>query len=132
MCRYLKIMLSAWLCGFVFAPAFAQQDTIRGIVLSSIDSTRLPGAAVLWKNSSSGVRADQQGQFAIIRSNASQIELIISSVGYAKDTIEIKQYQSGQVIRITLVPDARSESVIVEESGLQSITKAEIKTEKMN
>jgi outer membrane receptor for ferrienterochelin and colicins len=132
MCRYLRIMLSAWLCGFVFAPAFAQQDTIRGIVLSSIDSTRLPGATVLWKNSSSGVRADQQGQFSIIRSTSSQIELIISSVGYAKDTVETKQYRSGEVIRIALVPDARSESVIVEESGLQSITKAEIKTEKIS
>ncbi|MCE2755025.1 MAG: TonB-dependent receptor [Ignavibacteriae bacterium] len=132
MCRYFRIMLSAWLCGFVFAPAFAQQDTIRGIVLSSIDSTRLPGATVLWKNSSSGVRADQQGQFSIIRSTSSQIELIISSVGYAKDTVETKQYKSGEVIRIALVPDARSESVIVEESGLQSITKAEIKTEKIS
>ncbi len=125
-------MLFAWLCVFVFAPAYSKQDTIRGIVFSSIDSTRLPGATIMWKNSNSGVRADQQGQFTIIKSNESQHELIVSSVGYAKDTIHVDSVSIGELLRISLIPDARSQSVIVEETGLQSITKAEIKTEKIS
>ena len=130
--RHIAIMLSVWFCGFALSPLCAQQDTIRGIVVSSIDSARVPGALIMWKNSTVGVRADQLGQFSIIRSNPTQTELILSSVGFAKDTLLINQYSITEMLRITLVPDARAQSVIVEETGLQSITKAEIKTEKIS
>jgi outer membrane receptor for ferrienterochelin and colicin len=132
MYSHLKLMLCAWPLCFVFSSAFAENDTIRGIVYSSIDTARVPGATIMWKNSTIGVRADQQGEFTIIRTNDAQTSLIISSVGFAKDTIDIVHDHSGIPLRIELIPDARSQSVIVEETGLQSITKAEIKTEKIS
>ncbi|MFM8457153.1 MAG: carboxypeptidase-like regulatory domain-containing protein, partial [Ignavibacteria bacterium] len=122
MYRFIIIMLLTWFWGFAFSPAFAQQDTLRGIVLSSIDSARIPGATIMWKNSNIGVRADQQGQFIIIRTNPSYSELIVSSIGFAKDTVSIDQNSINNILSISLVPDARSQSVIVEESGLQAIT----------
>ena len=125
-----RIMLLACLNFLCVVPGLSQIDTIRGIVHSSIDSARLPGATIMWKNANTGVRADQQGQFVIIRSSESQKALIVSSVGYAKDTLEINQ--DDLPLHIFLNPDARSQSVIVEEKSLQSISKADIKTEKIS
>ena len=124
-------MMLSLLCCISSVMAYSQNDTIRGIVLSALDSTALSGATVVVKNLNIGVRADQQGRFFIKKPNANQIQLIISSVGYAKDTIDISP-QSNELLRILLTPDARSNTVIVEETGLQSITKAEIKTEKIS
>jgi outer membrane receptor for ferrienterochelin and colicins len=130
MYRLIYFMLYACLCLFLVPSIYSQNDTIHGIVSSSIDDARLPGAVIMWKNSTMGVRADQQGRFLIVRNSKSQDRLIVSSVGFAKDTIAIEN--STLPLIITLKPDARSQSVIVEESGLQSISKAEIKTEKIS
>jgi len=111
--------------------AYSENDTIRGIVLSALDSSALSGATVVAKNLNIGVRTDQQGRFVIKTPSVNQLQLIISSIGYAKDTIDIPP-QSNDLIRILLMPDARTKTVIVEETGLQSITKAEIKTEKIS
>ncbi|NBO69126.1 MAG: TonB-dependent receptor [Bacteroidetes bacterium] len=128
--RFIKLMLCACLLSFIVPSMYSQQDTIRGIVSSAIDNARLPGATIMWKNSNSGVRADQQGQFIITRTSPLQTDIIISSVGYAKDTIAIDR--TGKQLIILLQPDARSQTVVVEETGLQSISKAEIKTEKIS
>ncbi|MGA1414090.1 MAG: carboxypeptidase-like regulatory domain-containing protein, partial [Candidatus Kapaibacteriota bacterium] len=130
MYRLIYFMLYACLCLFLVSSIYSQTDTIRGIVSSSIDDARLPGAVIMWKNSTMGVRADQQGRFLIVRNSKTQDQLIVSSVGFAKDTIAIEN--STLPLIITLKPDARSQSVIVEASGLQSISKAEIKTEKIS
>lgn len=131
MLRCIKFTMLIWLCCIAFVPTYSQNDTIRGIVISALDSAALPGATVLLQNLNIGVRADQQGRFAIRKPNNDQLRLIVSSVGYAKDTIDIPT-NSNELIRIVLNPDIKSNAVIVEETGLQNITKAEIKTEKIS
>ena len=106
MFRYITFMMLSLLCCISSVMAYSQNDTIRGIVLSALDSTALSGATVVVKNLNIGVRADQQGRFFVKKPNANQIQLIISSVGYAKDTIDISP-QSNELLRILLTPDAR-------------------------
>ena len=112
--------------------ASAKNDTIRGIVKSASDNIGLPGASVIWKQFDKGVRTDQSGRFSIIRNSPLHKSLIVSSIGHKKDTIDIQSFNSDDSLTIVLQSDARSESVIIEETGLQTISKADVKTEKIS
>lgn len=64
------------------------QKSIEGKVLSSIDSTGLPGASIYWAGTSSGSSTNSAGYFVLKRDRKSDL-LVASFVGYVNDTIAI-------------------------------------------
>jgi hypothetical protein len=73
-------LLFVWLSLLLAAPAFAQQESIRGVVVDSATFTALPFVNIRIKGSMHGTSSDVQGNFAI--SATRRDTLILSVVGY--------------------------------------------------
>ena len=71
-------------------PVIAQQ-IIKGQVFEIVDSKEmsLPGATLLWVNSQQAVSSDKEGKFSLEISDQLPGKIVVSSVGFKTDTLEI-------------------------------------------
>ena len=79
------------LCLLFAGEAFAQQP-IAGVVFEVNERNAkvpLPGVNLVWLGTSVGATTDREGHFSLKRSEATN-RLVISHVGYAPDTIDVK------------------------------------------
>ena len=100
------------------ASAFAQQITVKGIVISAADSEPLIGATVLSADSKNGVATDIDGNFTIQVPQGSK--LIVSYIGYKTQTLPAEPQMT-----IALEEDSEllDEVVVV---GYQTVRKADL------
>lgn len=68
--------------------------TVVGQVLNSIDKTPIPDVNIFFKNTSNGVKTNEDGFFIIKSNDSKQSVLVFSSIGYTKKEIRIKPGQS--------------------------------------
>ena len=83
--KYLIILLS------LTALPMMAANTLTGTVKDS-NSEPIPGANLVWLNSSRGASTDMNGEFTLERP-ANADKLIVSFIGYNTDTISIASYQ---------------------------------------
>ena len=83
--KYLIILLS------LAALPMMAANTLTGTVKDS-NSEPIPGANLVWLNSSRGASTDMNGEFTLERP-ANADKLIVSFIGYNTDTISIASYQ---------------------------------------
>lgn len=79
-------------------------QTFSGNVRSTNDAgerTPVPGAVIVWLNTSSGTVSDAEGNFRIERTDSSQTELRISFIGYTADTINVDEVD---LLNVLLTP----------------------------
>ncbi len=71
-------------------PVIAQQ-IIKGQVFEIVDSKEmsLPGATLLWVNSQQAVSSDKEGKFSLEISDQLPGKIVVSSIGFKTDTLEI-------------------------------------------
>ncbi|MFP9098247.1 TonB-dependent receptor domain-containing protein [Flavobacterium sp. RHBU_24] len=97
-------------------PVFMQaQETVKGKVLDE-NKQPLPGAGVVWENTSITTSTVEDGTFEIPYSTENMM-LIISYVGYKTDTLHI---MSPQYINHQLVPDNRVLGEVILDKTLAS------------
>lgn len=117
--------------------AFAQ-FTLKGTVKSSAGE-RLTGAAVAISNSFTGTTTDVNGAFQFKNLKAGNYQLVISFIGYEKQTKEL-QLNSDQAIEVVLKPDhIMTEEVLVSASRVTgnmpvahtTVEKSEIRNKNM-
>lgn len=107
------------------------QGTVFGMGEND-EKTGLSNANVLIKGSKEGTLTDKDGNFTL-NTNLEEVELIISYVGYKKDTVLVPE--SKNFIEITLEPDFNMETIYVEGKkptqiiSQSSIAKTEIITD---
>ena len=114
-----KFIMFAMLFG-VCNMAFGQH--IMGVVYGLDDGkkTPLPGAAVFWQGTTTGTTTDENGKFHISRHDSTNKFLIVSYLGYLKDTVIINNQTH---VEITLVQSLELKEVqIVEERSNTSIS----------
>ena len=83
--KYLTILLS------LTALPIMAANTLTGTVKDS-DNEPIPGANLVWLNSSHGGSTDMNGEFTLERP-ANADKLVVSFIGYNTDTISIASYQ---------------------------------------
>lgn len=83
--KYLSILFS-----IVALPVMAA-NTLTGTVKDR-NNEPIPGANLVWLNTSSGASTDMNGEFAIERPSKAD-KLVVSFIGYNTDTISIASYQ---------------------------------------
>ena len=85
---------------FSFQYVVAQSKTITGRVMDSKDSAALQNASILAKGTKTGTQTDAKGVFTLVVP-LSVTKLIISSVGYSSQEIDVSKNNSN--IEVTLI-----------------------------
>ena len=107
-------LIYSWLLTVLIClPAIAQDIMVSGQVISSDDSTPLPGVSVQLKGTTRGTTTDAKGDFRITLPTTGR--LVFSFVGFSPQEIEVGNRST---FSIRLVPDAANlEEVIVTTFG---------------
>jgi len=100
----------------------ALAQSVSGVVRDGETRIPVPFATVYLLDSKSGINANEEGLFSI-PSASLPAKIIVSSVGYTPDTLEVKSYRS---LTVYLRPDARSlQEVVVVSGTLKEVSKLE-------
>src|SRR6187431_3329278 len=67
--------------------AFAHAQTIKGSVIDATNKQALPGASVVWQNTTNGAIADANGLFEIAYPAKTPAVLVVTYIGYISDSI---------------------------------------------
>jgi outer membrane receptor for ferrienterochelin and colicin len=104
-----------------------QAQSIRGHVYNELDEP-LIGATVQWLDTQAGTATNEDGVFELALPAVSIPQLVVSYIGYLRDTIQIT---TGSDIRLQMKPDGYLSTVVVKESepGRFISTTSAIKTE---
>ncbi len=113
-------------------PSFAQN--ISGHIMTNDESGNmigLPGANIVWLNTTNGTVSAADGSFTLTKKDAAQIYFVVSFVGYENDTIDAR---SNTKFHIMLEPSTELNTVEVEGSvsGKVANTTNPINTETLN
>ncbi len=110
---------------FLFSVFFyntSHSQTLKGHVMSADEDggmTSLPGANIVWLNSTSGTTTKDDGSFILEKTDPSQIQFKVTYVGFETDTITVGDKTS---FHIMLDPVKELKQVIIEgESSASSI-----------
>jgi outer membrane receptor for ferrienterochelin and colicins len=101
------------------------------IYVFDIDNGQKPlqNASAYWIGSSKGMISDKDGMISLKKKENDSL-LIVSLIGYKKDTVLITK--DSDTIQVLLKQDIVLENIIVEDKSLSTITKAEIRTERIS
>ena len=126
-----------YLCTLVFTSfitinAFAQTNTITGLVVNRINNESLSAVSVTLKGSEGGTFTDDRGNFKISVNQKLPVTLIISSVGYALQEIEVAT--AAQTVTVKLEPaNSLGQEVVVSASRVpQKILESPVSIERVS
>lgn len=115
------LLVSLWLACSIGAPAWAQDRTITGRVVSAEDGSAMPGVSIVLKGTSRGANTDANGAYSIVAPGNGGV-LVYSFVGSASQEVEIG---NRSVIDIKLINDSKQlGEVVVTALGIQREKKA--------
>lgn len=91
----------------------------------------LPGANIVWLNTTRGTVSNEEGFFTLEKSDPSDTYVVVSYVGYHTDTIDTR---AGEKLHVMLMPDSELNTIIVEgnTSGRTLNTINTVNTETLN
>jgi len=110
--------------------AFAQQKDISGIVVDSATNVPVNGATVILSPTNKIDITDQLGRFNFKSTTSSQANAImISAVGYARNTVDLSVFSNGQTIRLSQHQTELADVVISADAGnpYKAISETDIK-----
>lgn len=83
------------LCSFFFfSTAFAQDQTIKGNVLSKASGEGIPAVSITVKGGIEGTYTDEKGNFSLDIKQTLPLTLVISSIGYQQQEVEVNSFSS--------------------------------------
>jgi len=102
------------LSGISAAQTGSETKTVTGVIYGSTDKGReaLDGAVVKWINTKKGVLTDASGKFEISSEGISDYRLVISYIGYSKDTVDVQNRNS---IEVTMKTGFTTQQIVVED-----------------
>jgi outer membrane receptor protein involved in Fe transport len=96
LCRFLILVLFANILSIV---VFSQTKTIKGIVLNKSTAEGVPAVSVTIKGTPEGTYTDDKGKFSIDFKGSFPVTLIISSIGYQQQQVDVN---SEEFVTVTL------------------------------
>ena len=92
----------------------------------------LPGTSIIVKGTSSGTISDTTGRFSLIVNQKFPFRLVISSVGFAPQEVEIKNASSKLAIQLNTQTYLANEVVVTASRVSESILKSPVSIEKLD
>lgn len=92
----MRIIIATCMGIFITLHAFTQQNSLSGIIVEHDDHGNqmpVPFVNIYWEGTTTGTVSDENGSFALPYPDGENKKLIISYVGYATDTIPVKENQ---------------------------------------
>ncbi|HHP7241196.1 MAG TPA: TonB-dependent receptor domain-containing protein [Cyclobacteriaceae bacterium] len=128
---YIFLIISITLCVFNNKIANAQNNVVAGQIIDENDNP-VVGVNILIKGTVTGTISDLDGAFRITFNKSFPVTLLVSSVGFQSQEIEVQQ--SDENIQITLIEGTLlGQEVVVSASRVEeSIMKSPVSVEKMN
>lgn len=128
---YILLIISITFCVFNGKIANAQNNVVAGQVIDENDNP-VVGVNILIKGTVTGTISDLDGAFRINFNKSFPVTLLVSSVGFQSQEIEVQQ--SNENLQIMLVEGALlGQEVVVSASRVEeSIMKSPVSVEKMN
>ena len=68
----------------------AQQKTIKGAVTSKVSEEGIPAVSIIVKGTGEGTYTDEKGHFTLETKSSLPLTLIVSSIGYKQQLVEVK------------------------------------------
>lgn len=104
------------------------QEKIKGTVFGIEEGIHSPitGASVQWINTTTGTNTNNDGKFELSTENISDKRLIVSMIGYMKDTISVN---TSKELTVVLRSITTSEILVEEDKSSNTISKNVVKTE---
>ena len=120
------------LTSFITMDALAQINTITGLVVNHINNESLSAVSVTVKGSEAGTFTDDRGNFKISVNQKLPVTLIISSVGFALQEIEVAN--AAQTVTVNLEPtNSLGQEVVVSASRVpQKILESPVSIERLS
>jgi len=97
----------------LIAPFAIAQNTINGTVVDS-DNDPIPGVNIVVQGTNQGVVSDFDGNYTITTSQALPFNIVISSVGFGAQTIEVTS--ADQPINVTMASGTKLDEIVVSAS----------------
>ena len=89
---------------FFSTNVFSQTNEVQGIVINSVDNSKLNAASIFINNSSKGTISNADGKFTLTGITQNNFELIISYTGFVTVSLKITPENIGQFHTIKMVP----------------------------
>lgn len=102
-----------------YAYAGAENKILSGSVMDANGET-IPGANLIWLNSSTGTSTDMYGAFELKRTSQNN-RLVVSCIGFNTDTLSISAEQEYIDIVLTEGVELQEVNVVARKAGLQKI-----------
>jgi outer membrane receptor for ferrienterochelin and colicins len=97
----------------LIAPFAIAQNTINGTVVDS-DNDPIPGVNIVVQGTNQGVVSDFDGNYTITTSQALPFNLVISSVGFGSQTIEVTS--ADQQVNVSMASGTKLDEIVVSAS----------------
>ena len=89
---------------FFCTNVFSQTSEVQGIVINSVDNSKLNAVSIFINNSSKGTISNADGKFTLSGITQNNFELIISYTGFVTVSLKITPENIGQFHTIKMVP----------------------------
>lgn len=98
----------------IFSSTHSFSQNLTGNVKGENENKKVPldGAVVKWINTTKGTATDEKGKFELSAEGITDRRIIVSNIGYKKDTLNVSGVS---FIEIILIPDASTETIVVED-----------------
>ncbi|MEO7310925.1 MAG: TonB-dependent receptor [Chitinophagaceae bacterium] len=117
-------------------PVFSQAQLNGALILSGRvvgeSHKGVAAASILIKGSSSGTVTDSTGRFSLVTSQKFPFKLIISSVGFAQQELEVASANSKLAIQLNSQSFLANEVVVTASRGSEKILKSPVNIEKLD
>ena len=112
--------------------ALSTSAQITGVVTDSESGNSLPGASVVWLGTADGTVTDASGSFSLEVSKELPAELIISYVGFNKDTIQVNSPTQRLSISLSTSMEMQTVEVTEERNPFTMSAASMLNTESIN
>lgn len=98
----------------IFSGAESFSQNLTGTVNGENENKKEPldGAVVKWINTTKGTATDEKGKFELSAEDVTDRRIIVSNIGYKKDTLNVSGVS---FIEVILIPDASTKTIVVED-----------------
>ena len=130
-----KIITTAILI-FLFAPVFLHAQLNGALLLSGKvvgeDHEGVPGASVSIKGTQSGTLTDSTGRFSLVINTKLPFRIVISSIGFSPQEIEIKNANEKLAVQLTTQTYIANEVVVTASRTPEKILRSPVAIEKLD
>lgn len=117
---------------FLSITTFAQQKTIKGIVISKSTGSGVPAVSVTVKGGVEGTYTDEKGRFSLDTKESLPLTLVISSIGYKQQEVQVNSSSATVSVSLETASTLGQEVVVSATRTPSRILESPVTIERIN